>query len=71
MSDEKNTDGNNTQPTTEELFVAGIETLIKSQIKHVVIAVTDDGQLACYTSDQLARHEVVGMLEALRDETRK
>jgi hypothetical protein len=71
MSDEKNTDNNNTQPTSEELFVAGIETLILSQIKHIVIAVTDDGQLACYTSDELARHEVVGMLEALRDETKK
>lgn len=59
------------QEEPEDLLVIGLNILQQSGLKHLTIVITHDGKLICHTSSGLERHEIVGMLEAIRDETRK
>jgi hypothetical protein len=59
------------QEDPEDLLVIGLNLLQQSGLKHLAIVITHDGKLICHTSSGLERHEIVGMLEAIRDETRK
>jgi hypothetical protein len=59
------------QEIPEDVCVIGLNLLQQSGMKHIAIVVTPDGRLICHTSSGLERHEIVGMLEAVRDETRK
>ena len=58
------------QMKPEELFAYAMNLLNQSGVKYLTIALDSDGSLACHTSAGLERHEIVGLLEVVRDETR-
>ena len=59
------------QEKPEDLLTIGLSILQQSGLKHLAIVITGDGKLICHTSGGLERHEIIGLLEVVRDETRK
>ena len=73
MTDEQTQEQATEQPQErpEDLLAVALKLLQQTGMKHLAIVITDDGKLICHTSSGLERHEIVGMLEAVRDETKK